>query len=287
MKLWSSFVQRSFCHFCHQNWKQVAWPRSSHPPGKRCQYLHDWSQKRESRPLMNTRCQIFIGVASELFVLKASCILSISFKIFQYFVETKSVANSGMLPFPQKAEQVSTNSPIESVVSTLLQKSSWWNSGNGSLFGQRGTVQTAYVAATNIPCIQENARKLLALDLSKLLCLLLRSETPSGQLILYPWFSQESKSFSFNKTSTWWTSNNFDLYLTYLSQNQRLEYNRTFGHPHMCTRADMKFAALEDGAAWAVRQKMVKSPDLACRILYFLCLLLVSPVLKKTQKHRA
>lgn len=151
---------------------------------------------------MNTRCQIFIGVASELFVLKASCILSISFKIFQYFVETKSVANSGMLPFPQKAEQVSTNSPIESVVSTLLQKSSLWNSGNGSLFGQRGTVQTAYVAATNIPCIQENAHKLLALDLSKLLCLLLRSETPSGQLILYPWFSQESKSFSFNKTST-------------------------------------------------------------------------------------
>lgn len=69
MKLWSSFVQRSFCHLCHQNWKQVAGPRSSHPPGKRCQYLHDWSQKRESRPLMNTRCKIFI--ASELFVLKA------------------------------------------------------------------------------------------------------------------------------------------------------------------------------------------------------------------------
>lgn len=71
------------------------------------------------------------------------------------------------------------------------------------------------------------------------------------------------------------------------AQNQRLEYNRTFGHPHMCTRADMKFAALANGAAWAVRLKKVESPDLGCRILYFLCLLLVSPVLKKTQKHRA
>ena len=38
----------------------------------------------------------------------------------------KGRTRSGILPFPQKAEQLSTSSPTESVVSILLQKSWQW-----------------------------------------------------------------------------------------------------------------------------------------------------------------
>ena len=105
----------------------VTGPRSPRLQGKLCQYLHGWNHRRESLPQSDSAWTahywfILIHIDS----MSPACCKEIERAATRCHKAIRGMTRSGILPFPQKAEQLSTSSPTESVVSILLQKSWQW-----------------------------------------------------------------------------------------------------------------------------------------------------------------